>query len=455
MSDVLELVIAVVFVWFLLSLAVSAVNEAFSWITRLRAKQLWRSLAGIVDATVKPEARLRDIFFRVPFGLSDYRPKVVDGDETAFSKGREAAQQRVDARPSGPRPEDPFVNRLYDRLRKSIPETAGTNWRTRVSNVPPRLLGDALLSMAEETISRGSLLEAATALGYADIVAWIEANAPASGPVDEAWCTANVPPGGQDRWEAVVADAKRLLSFDDIEAIVSANPQLSGALRRVRETVTGNPSVVHARAAIEGWFDAEMDAVTRFYRRQNRKVAAVIAFALVFVVQADSIRLVGDLWRDRDLRAVLASGGDQAVAGNLPAGDPAAILEVCRAIGQGNAAPVATTVAPPTTAVGDSPSAEEVAREAKARLDCAVELVSGTRRFTIVEPSAIWTEIADEGTKGRFDISDLWWWGWHRVPGRLVTLLALLFGAQFWYDVLRRLVGIKATVAKAVVSGGG
>ncbi len=49
-SQVLEVVIGVVFVWFLLSMAVSAVNQAFSWLTRVRAKLLWHSLAGLFDA---------------------------------------------------------------------------------------------------------------------------------------------------------------------------------------------------------------------------------------------------------------------------------------------------------------------------------------------------------------------------------------------------------------------
>ena len=55
-SEILDVAIGLVLVWFLLSIAVSGINEAFSWLTRMRAKQLWRTLAGIVDSTVKPQA---------------------------------------------------------------------------------------------------------------------------------------------------------------------------------------------------------------------------------------------------------------------------------------------------------------------------------------------------------------------------------------------------------------
>ena len=50
----LDVVIGLVFVWFLLSLAVSAVNETFAWLTRVRAKQLWQAVARVVDDKVAP-----------------------------------------------------------------------------------------------------------------------------------------------------------------------------------------------------------------------------------------------------------------------------------------------------------------------------------------------------------------------------------------------------------------
>ncbi len=52
------------------------------------------------------------------------------------------------------------------------------------------------------------------------------------------------------------------------------------------------------------------------------------------------------------------------------------------------------------------------------------------------------------GTKGedsKAERADIWpyltdRWGW---IGRPITAVALLFGAQFWFDVLRRLVGFR------------
>jgi len=61
-----------------------------------------------------------------------------------------------------------------------------------------------------------------------------------------------------------------------------------------------------------------------------------------------------------------------------------------------------------------------------------------------------WTGVAGPWTHevAGFSLADLWHyefdnWG---LLGRLTTILALMFGAQFWFDVLRQLVGIRRTI---------
>ena len=56
-SDVLDVVIGVVFVWFLLSSLLSVTNEGFSLLTRLRAKHLWLGLGRLFDPKTSPVPR--------------------------------------------------------------------------------------------------------------------------------------------------------------------------------------------------------------------------------------------------------------------------------------------------------------------------------------------------------------------------------------------------------------
>jgi len=134
------------------------------------------------------------------------------------------------------------------------------------------------------------------------------------------------------------------------------------------------------------------------------------------------------------------------VNADLEVSDPAAFLALCREVAGLDEA------APTTTAAAATTERTEL-EEAQARLQCAADLVRGTRRYRFVEPAALWTEMRDENTEGRWEAGDPGSWLWHRVPGRLVTAAALMFGAGFWYDALGRLVGLKGKLKGG--AGGG
>jgi hypothetical protein len=463
-SEILDVAIGLVLVWFLLSVAVSGINEAFNWLTRMRAKQLWRSLAGIVDSKVKPQARLRDLLWRIPVGVSDYRPEVRPDDPAADKAAlseRRAKAASVPKADEVPEETKVFLQRLRDRLARSLDDTAASGWRTRLSHIPGELLSDALVGLAEETITRTSLLAAASRLGVkVPYTYWV--NLPASGDVSKDAAFVRPTEVPEARWTEVVDEAKRLVTIEDLESIVAGNKQLATALRRVRLAAGGaNDLMLGARKAIEDWFNAEMDGLSRFFRRQNRKLAALIALVVVFLVQADSFRLLDDLWHDKDLRSALSTNAAQVVDADLQVRDPASFLALCREVaGVGDAAADTSTTEPPTTEApttsGGTDAAEDeqdALEEAQARLQCAADLVRGTRRYRFVEPAAIWTEVRDENTEGTWEAGDPGSWIWHRVPGRLVTAAALMFGAGFWYDALGRLVGLKGKLKGG--AGGG
>ncbi len=48
-NDLLDLAIGLVFVWFILSLVISVVNEAIVLIFRIRAKHLWLGIGRLVS----------------------------------------------------------------------------------------------------------------------------------------------------------------------------------------------------------------------------------------------------------------------------------------------------------------------------------------------------------------------------------------------------------------------
>lgn len=83
-----------------------------------------------------------------------------------------------------------------------------------------------------------------------------------------------------------------------------------------------NPTVEGLRQRLADWFDAGMDRVAGWYKRQVKYCLIVVAAVVTFAVNADSIRLVEQLWQDDALRAAIVSAAEQAATnGDLAAVD--------------------------------------------------------------------------------------------------------------------------------------
>ena len=83
-----------------------------------------------------------------------------------------------------------------------------------------------------------------------------------------------------------------------------------------------NPTVEDLRERLADWFDAGMDRVAGWYKRQVKYCLIGVAAVVTVAVNADSIRMVEQLWQDDALRAAIASAAEQAATnGDLAAVD--------------------------------------------------------------------------------------------------------------------------------------
>jgi hypothetical protein len=173
------------------------------------------------------------------------------------------------------------------------------------------------------------------------------------------------------------------------------------------------------RDGVEDWFDGQMARLSAIYRSQVRLVVTllgvVIAFgAFALGLRVDSLGLVSDLQRNENLRTAYAATGT-AVAAATNA-DLAA--KGCPPEGT----PTTTTAAPDIVCVAGG-----LARVKGIDMD-----------FARAEPSRPGQSLG-AGIVDR--LSSLY--DWRRIVGLLVTMAAISFGAPFWWDILRRLVGLR------------
>jgi hypothetical protein len=191
---------------------------------------------------------------------------------------------------------------------------------------------------------------------------------------------------------------------------------LYGPMRSVWDSVNGDLEAF--RKGMEDWFDGEMQRLTMLYRRYVRWVIAALGLVLTLVFSMDSLEYGRAILNDNAIRAQVAAtvdGGAQSLSG---------LRDKCP----------------------DHPTDPYA---------CVTEVLSAPAFVQIVGNAPVSVRIPDTG-------SPKWMWNggeWlHRLatpghwPGFLITFFALLFGAPFWWDIFRRLTGIRtragATITK-------
>ncbi|MEY2420013.1 MAG: hypothetical protein QOI95_80 [Acidimicrobiaceae bacterium] len=444
-SDLLDVVIGVVFTWFLLSTVLSAINEGLALVTHARAKHLWLGIGRLFDPEhSKLPRRLLDIGFTLPFrGTLDVRPRATVEDArgptvTSATSAKGLSPDHLTVRPYRKLPDElkdvrDQAQALYNRLGANLVEVAQPGRLSKVTRLAASAVSDAMVELAGTVVTRSDLQSAAAGLPWEDekkneLVAML-AQLPDEKVVLDSVLRRR-PSDAQfteEELRELYRDAASRVSGHDVAELLKGNPELASAIKRAADGVAANERVVAIRGVIEKWFEREMDQLSAFYRRQNRKILAALALPLVLFCHANSIAIFQDLRNDASLRqATLAAATTQT-------GD--AIDTACAAT---------TTTTAPTTTTDPLDAAID-------KFTCARDVLDRASAFRV---GLAWQELQDaHGTTGK-DAKFDWFsdagpylkdavvddFGW---AGRLVTLTALLFGAEFWFDTLRRLIGLR------------
>ena len=86
---------------------------------------------------------------------------------------------------------------------------------------------------------------------------------------------------------------------------------------------TADSRVAKLKRRVAEWFDAGMERVAGWYKRQVTWILLAVATVVTLAVNADTIRIAEQLWRDDALRGAVAAAAEEAVA----AGDPSRLDE--------------------------------------------------------------------------------------------------------------------------------
>jgi hypothetical protein len=213
-----------------------------------------------------------------------------------------------------------------------------------------------------------------------------------------------------------------------VEAAVRSmqDSPLGATARRLWEA--SNRQLDEFRTSLEGYFDQEMTRVSGYYKRSIRWIMLVLAILVAVVSNIDAIGLARDLWRNPGGRATLVMQADAlgtAGAEGAPADDAALtqLREKCEA----------------SAPKDDDASTQDIAGGFNDVRDCITDALSAASGLDVVNRAA-WVSPprwADEWTEtGHYH------WIVHTL-GVALTVVALVLGAPFWFDLLKRLTGIR------------
>jgi len=530
-NDLLDLAIGLVFVWFVLSLVISVINEGLVLLFRIRAKHLWLAIGRLVNPTEgKYARRLWDTLVRLPlsFRVFDLRPRAVT-DSADAAATRLTLLKSVDEKLSTK--ENPTVTvsqrqrkalqRIYDALAPRVTDVALAGRKSKLTKISGAVFAEAIanltrsvhwsdLEQAAETSwnpeQRAALIAAREAAGESpedviDVGAFMAleilsrapggSTAAAGEPITKA---AELPIVTETEKRLLFEQASTPLTPQDIIEFFKGNPDLARALSEVPGVKEATAKVADLCATVETWFNREMDQLSAMYRRQSRKILAILALPVVLIFQANTLAIVSDLRSDSALRdavvnqavAVAANSSiadvlakdcppdDAAAPSSTTAGASATTAtgaadntaeptqspvvtgpvstptdtSTASSAGESGAAsttgPTASSTAPSTTTSGNTFT------DATEKLKCAGKVIEAAGSLSLVPDIDRLQKLDPAHDSFFFGLSwgDIWGyeseeWG---LFGRAMTALALMFGAQFWFDVLRRLVGIRKFV---------
>ncbi len=194
-----------------------------------------------------------------------------------------------------------------------------------------------------------------------------------------------------------------------IQSAVTALPASNIRSVLLTSLTEAGTDIEKLRDGIAAWFDGSMDRLSGAYKRYLQLISFLVGLVIAVLFNADTLHVGRELWHDRSLAQAIAQTAPDIMKKTCP-------NEKCD-----------------TAAAGDKPLPIDTVKK---NFDAAEE---DLRAFPIgwVKPNG-WP--ADRQ-------GEIW-----KVLGLLVTALALMMGAPFWFDALQKIMNIRGTGDKPAKS---
>lgn len=194
--------------------------------------------------------------------------------------------------------------------------------------------------------------------------------------------------------------------------------------------------------AIAHWFDETQSHVTAIYRKKSGFWVALVAAVVVTILNVDSLRIGARLWNDSQLQSAVADAANKYVA------EQAAAQKAAADDGRAVDPPAASDKAQAT-----KKDSLQLFREARSQFDSldlpigwSGELIPGfwgAESEPAIANGGVKSDVKSPSVNAR---QSLLGYIFAKIAGLLVTVVAISMGAPFWFDMLNKIVNLRAAV---------
>lgn len=284
-------------------------------------------------------------------------------------------------------------------------------------------------------------------------------------------------PDGGAAEEASSNKGAAVMTYDSLRGSVDQiqDPRIRRVLLSALDQSKGDLDEV--RRSIEAWFDGTMDRVAGWYKRRSQNFLFLFGLGTAVLLNVDAVTVASRLLSDPKLRQTIVAQAEIVAARPLPSnsapGAGAASAEAPkeeksqgRGVAPQEVAP-AIAVSPPAAPASEGAAVRQAERTqatpptgaSPSGSDTVVstnrDLAQLTSDFQNIgfpigwpPPQLRTCETKNGQTVCIFPGREKWvdWWIVPAIPGWLMTALAIMLGAPFWFDVLNKFMVIRSTV---------
>ena len=219
----------------------------------------------------------------------------------------------------------------------------------------------------------------------------------------------------------------------------SVNELSAGAVKDSLAALVKNAegNIDKLREQIEHWFDFSMDRVTGWYKRKMQAITFVVGLSLCVVFNANTFSIIHNLVYDKDSREEMVAMAENYVQNHKPYVD--SLLTHSR---------MKTDTAGKIIPNPEADSAMVELKKIKELGNNAYDIINDlnkTNNFVGMGWGYAWQHDYSPAINGKCGINfcSLLWVSFLNLIGILITSLALLLGAPFWFDMLNKIISIR------------